>query len=387
LASGRRGGDEKMSAEQNLVVHFGAGALGRGFIVPILKESGMKVCLVDSNHEIIRLLKQDNAYCLNVSDEVPERQMQEIKIDSVFQSVDDSEDLMDALKRARVVTTSVRKENLVHIAGALAKAWQDGINDDRIVICCENIEHVSAFFRNLLQEAAENEDARRNLMNIKIPDVMVDRGCAQDPEDPLTVQVKRFYEIAVDKKELPDTGIRLIPSVDNMETCFYRKRFLLNTYVDALSFIALDKGLITLYDAIHDKELTARMDPYMTAVKESLVLGWGMSSVEVEHWDQLYRDRNLNSAGNKRTLESIARDMWRKLEYEERFVKPLAVAAEYGVDIGEASKFLADLVSIEIKRNEMDRNVALEQLKQMWQDGKSGKEVFTQVEKYLKISE
>jgi len=35
----------------------------------------------------------------------------------------------------------------------------------------------------------------------------------------------------------------------------------------------------------------------------------------------------------------------------------------------------------------MDRNVALEQLKQMWQDGKSGKEVFTQVEKYLKISE
>ncbi len=375
-----------MSVEQNLVVHFGAGALGRGFIIPILKESGMKVCLADTNPEIIKLLKQDNAYCLNVSDETPGRQRQRICIDGVFHSVEDEEQLTAALVRAGIVTTSVRKENLVHIAEVLAKVWRDGPNEDRMVICCENIEHVSGFFRNLLLESAENEEARQNLSKVRIPDVMVDRGCAEDPEDPLTVHVKKFYEIAVDKKEIEDTGIRLIPSVDNMEACFYRKRFLLNTYVDALSFIALDKGLNTLYDAVHDEELTARLEPYMAAVKESLTMGWGMAPEDVEHWNLLYRERNLKSAGNKRTLESIARDMWRKLEYDERFVKPLAVAADHGCDIGPASKFLAGLVSIEIKRSGMDRTKALGQLKQMWGNCESGQKVFTHVEKYLKVS-
>lgn len=375
-----------MSAEQNLVVHFGAGALGRGFIIPILKESGMKVCLADTNPEIINLLKQDHAYCLSVSDEEPGRQRQRIEIDGVFHSVEDEGRLTAALTRANIVTTSVRKENLIHIAGILAKVWGDGTNEDRMVICCENIEHVSGFFQNLLLEAAENEEDRQNLSRVRIPDVMVDRGCAVDPEDPLTVHVKKFYEIAVDKKEVDDTGIRLIPSVDNMEACFYRKRFLLNTYVDALSFIALDKGLNTLYDAVSDEELTSRMEPYMAAVKESLIMGWGMDPADVEHWDRLYRERNRNTAGNKRTLESIARDMWRKLEYEERFVKPLAVIAEHGCDIGPASKFLAGLVSIEIKRSRMDQTKALGQLKQMWGGRESGQEIFTQVEKYLKVS-
>ncbi|MBE6828585.1 MAG: mannitol dehydrogenase, partial [Ruminococcaceae bacterium] len=255
---------------KELVVHFGAGSLGRGFIVPILLESGCNVTLVDANEELVNKLKETHSYTLVIADEEEGKQQKQIKVDRVLSARTDADILKDVLKTVKTVTTSVRQENLIHVAKTISEVWGDEENSDRAVICCENLENASGYFKSLLADCARDEKQKERLMKIKVPDTMVDRGCSQSYTDPTVVYTERFYEIGVDKKELPDTGIRLIPSVDNLEQHFYRKRFLLNTRVDALAFVGLYYGLNNFAELKKSEKVMKEITPYFELVKKSL---------------------------------------------------------------------------------------------------------------------
>ncbi len=54
----------------------------------------------------------------------------------------------------------------------------------------------------------------------------------------MTIVSEEFHELSVDKNVLSETGIEYINSIDNVEGHFYRKRYLLNSYADAISFLA-----------------------------------------------------------------------------------------------------------------------------------------------------
>ena len=55
--------------KENMVVHFGAGALGRGLVVPLLSESGKQVVLAETNETLLTQFNQNNGYTLHIRDE------------------------------------------------------------------------------------------------------------------------------------------------------------------------------------------------------------------------------------------------------------------------------------------------------------------------------
>ena len=102
----------------------------------------------------------------------------------------------------------MRQENFVHVAKNISEAWNDERYDERAVICCENLENASDYFKSLLAESVKEEQHKKTLEKIKVPDTMVQRLFTVQ-EDPMVVFTEKFYEIGVDKNMLPDIGIKI----------------------------------------------------------------------------------------------------------------------------------------------------------------------------------
>jgi len=376
--------------QDKLVVHFGGGALGRGFIVPILKESGCKVVLADANEELIGRLKESLSYTLVIADEEEDKQVRKITIDGALSTVSDAEELKNVLREAMTVTTSVRQENLIHVAKIISEVWNDERSCDRAVICCENLENASGYFKSLLAGAARDQKHREVLDQIKVPDTMVDRGCSQAQNDLMTVYTESFYEIGVDKTMLSDTGISLIPAVDDLQTHFFRKRFLLNTCADALAFMGLYYGLNNMTEAAGSEAVWAVLNPYIALVKSSLVVGFGMTNEEVEHWSKFYwtergKKTRGKSVSSERKLDDVARDMWRKLEYRERFILPLAVLKSKGYGIDSGLELIVKMIEFLAKQDGLEQKETLNRLQQMWCVDDAGNYIYQKASELIHI--
>ena len=351
--------------DDNLVVHFGAGALGRGLVVPILVESEKNVVLVDSNEDLVQLLKNQKGYQLTLSDVLENKQFINI-VDSIS-PIKEENKVIAYLNKAKIVTTSVRRENLIHVAKVVAKAWKNESCNNRKIICCENVEHVGSIFKNLLLEQVSEKEAH-NLKEIMIPDTIVDRICAVDHNYHVTSE--QFYELSVDKKILKTTGIRKITSIDNITGHFYRKRYLLNSYADAISFIALSNGFQYLYEAAIDEDINNTVASYIELLKTLLHVKYKIDTQELHTWFEKYRKRLINKK-IPRELETVARNLDTKLSLEERFISPIVELEELGYDYSKGLDFIKLLI----------HSNTLIQLEKTWCHSECGKEVYKKFKK------
>ena len=367
---------------RRIVVHFGAGALGRGLVVPLLRESGCEVVLADTDEALNRALNESRGYVLTFSDEAPENRRKTVGILEALSPLGDREKLAQYLRESSVVTTSVRRENLPHVARFLAKTWGSGSADagPKIVICCENIEHAGRHFKELLMREAKTAAQKARLAAVRVPDTVVDRICAADWPAGTDVVSEKFYECAVDAGVVDGTGIRLIPSVRHIGMHFARKRCLMNAYADAIAFIAIGEGKTYLHEAAASAEINRTVAPYLSLVMTALELEYGFDRSELIEWRETYRKRLCN-AGIPRRLDTVARNLWPKLAPGERFVRPLIRLLERGVEIGEGAAFLAVLIRAGAgpRGGSADGGHIKEKLRELWCESPGGLKLYEQV--------
>lgn len=371
------------------IIHFGAGNLGKGFIIPILRESGYEVIVVDAFRQLTDELKLKKQYIQHIIDNEEGNRDFTITISECFNLVDDRKQIKEMLKDHNIITTSVRKENLIHVAELVGEVWNDERNADRCVICCENIENAHEYFMSLLDGLAKDDEQKRRFALIRVPDVMVDRACSPGPYGLLSVNTEKFYEICVDKNVLEDTGIRLIPAVADTEKIFARKRFLLNTMVDAISFMGLWRGRTSFQETISDADIINDLQDYFSLVKLYLSKAYDFTMSEIEHLiAETYKPRFVmkegQSEGFERALDDIARDMLRKLTLQERFVLPLTWLYDHGYDIDKGLYLITMIAAHEAKMNGFSYEEICERMKDMWDKSEAGKYIYMKVIEDLK---
>lgn len=361
---------------KNDIVHFGGGALGRGLVIPMLHASGKAVILVDTNETLLCDLAKQYSYTLTITDDM-EQPLHTIPLKQVYSSRTQYAAVIAALQQVNTVTTAVRRENLHYIAKTLAEAWKDQDNTERCVICCENVEHVGSYMQNLLVEQATNETQRVHLRQIRCPDTIVDRICATSGEQGLQITSEQFHECSVDQQVVPDSGIHYIPSVDNIEGHFYRKRYLLNAYADSISFIAKAKGYHFLYEAAGDCDIYDMVTPYLKLLMKLLERCYDISYEESKHWLNIYRVR-LSNRDIPRDLTSVARNLWTKLTLSERFVYPLLELQKQHVNIQEGLCFIIRLIRSEQQAAGIQESWGdvLSKLRECWCTHPEGEELF-----------
>ncbi|KAI0357408.1 mannitol dehydrogenase domain-containing protein [Trametes cingulata] len=371
-----------MSHPERKAIHFGAGNIGRGFIGPLLVDSGYHVIFADVNKDIIQRLNEADSYNVLILDEDDE---QVTSVSDVSGVVSTSEDIVRAFADPAVdlVTTAVGPAVLERIAETIAaglrarrEAGEAG-GGPLNVIACENMVNQTTTLRNHVL-AALGDDAETKTwveQNVGFANCSVDRIVPPfDPKDrdssgPLDVGVEGFYEWVVDEKALQRTrpavqlkGIRL---TDDLEAYIERKLFTLNCGHAITAYLGYLKGYSTIDEAIRDKEIHETV--------RNALLNEGGAALRKKHKfdEQEYREyveKVMERFANPKLKDDIVRvgrQPLRKLAKGDRLLGPAYMARESGLPIDNLAKGIAAAFLYEVPEDKQ----SVELQKQIDQQG------------------
>jgi len=338
-------------------IHFGAGNIGRGFIAPLLVESGYHVTFVDIVRPIISAINELGTYDVHIIGNINSLQ----KVSNVSGILSNSEEVIHQLAdpSTRIVTTAVGVGILGKIAPTLAKGLQarrkagaGPLN----VIACENMVRQTAAFQKLVAQHLSAEDEPWVEENVGFANCSVDRIVppGESSQKILDVRVEPFYEWVVDETGLRTPiepkvqGIQLTPTLD---AYVERKLFTLNCGHAITAYMGFIRKCETVDQALQDPQTRTIV---RGAMEES-----GSALIKKHHFDLTTHTKYIESIlirianpalGD--AVTRVGRQPLRKLSAGDRLLGPTNLARQYGLPVdnlllGIASVFLFDVTEDE----------------------------------------
>ncbi|KAM5538686.1 hypothetical protein V8D89_007715 [Ganoderma adspersum] len=337
-------------------IHFGAGNIGRGFIGPLLVESGYHVVFADVDKDIIHLLNARDSYDVLILDE---NQVHHNSVSNVSGLVSTSSDVVQEFADPAVdlVTTAVGPTILEKVAGTIAKGLQarrEAGGGPLNVIACENVINQTTLLREYVFKTLSDEDKAWVDENVGFADCSVDRIVPPYESDghdsPLDVGVEDFYEWVVDEGALRRTPVRLkgVKLTKDLQAYVERKLFTLNCGHAIIAYLGFLKRHSTIDTAVADQEIR---DIVYTALRDEA----GAALMRRHQFDEAeygqYVDKIMERFANpllKDDVVRVGREPLRKLSKGDRLLGPTSMALEFGLptdnlSIGIAAAFLYDV--------------------------------------------
>ena len=337
-------------------IHFGAGNIGRGFIGPLLVESGYHVVFADVDKDIIHLLNARDSYDVLVLDE---NQVHYNSVSNVSGLVSTSDDVIQEFADPAVdlITTAVGPTILEKVAVTIAKGLQARRKAGGAplnVIACENIINQTTLLREHVFKTLSDEDKAWVDEKVGFADCSVDRIVPPYESDgrgsPLDVGVEDFYEWVVDETALRRTPFRLksVKLTKDLQAYVERKLFTLNCGHAIIAYLGFLKRHNTIDVAVCDPEIC---DVVHAALRDEA----GAALMRRHQFDEgeygRYVDRIMERFANpllKDDVVRVGREPLRKLSKGDRLLGPTSMAIEFGLptdnlSMGIAAAFLYDV--------------------------------------------
>lgn len=343
-------------------IQFGAGNIGRGFIGGLLSKSGYHVIFADVNKDIINKINEDKEYVINVMD-VECTKEKVTNISGVF-STDDL--ILDKINNAEIITTAVGPLVLPKIAGTIAKGIkrrkESGVEKNLNIIACENAVNASTQLKNEVVKYLNEEEVEYLEKYIGFPNCSVDRIVPPvKSENILDVVVESFHEWNVEedafKGEIPKIeGMNL---VGNLTAYIERKLFTLNTGHAITAYFGYLKGYRTIDESINDEKIYKFVRNAMIESGKALIAKYNFD--EEQHMK--YIDKIITRFRNpylKDDVARVGREPLRKLNENDRLIKPLITARSY--NINTENLLLGVGAAMNYKNDEDEQSVKLQSL-------------------------
>ena len=305
-------------------VHFGAGNIGRGFVAQFLHASGYEVVFADVSEELIGALQQQSSY--KVIEVGEDAQTHVVDGYRAINSKTHEADVIAEIAAAEVVTTAVGARILQFIAPVIAAglAARPADAPPLIVIACENAINGTDI---LAAEVRKHHPAS----NAVFANCAIDR-IVPEQHGGLDVTIESFFEWVVDRTPFAGTTPEIygVTWVDDLAPFIERKLFTVNTAHAAAAYHGIDRGWVSIREALATPELQAEVRAVLEETKTLLVAKHGFSPEE----QQKYIEKTLVRISNPHlpdTCERVGRNPLRKLSRNERFIGPAAQLAERGL--------------------------------------------------------
>jgi len=305
-------------------VHFGAGNIGRGFVAQFLHASGYEVVFADVSEELIGALQGQSSYeVIEVGENAKTHVVDNYR---AINSKSHEADVIAEIAAADVVTTAVGARILQFIAPVIAAGLAARAADKAplVIIACENAINGTDI---LAAEVRKHNDAS----NAIFANCAIDR-IVPEQHGGLDVTIESFFEWVVDRTPFngstPD--IYGVTWVDDLEPFIERKLFTVNTAHAAAAYHGIDRGWVSIREALATPELQAEVRAVLEETKTLLVKKHGFTPEE----QQKYIEKTLVRISNPHlpdTCERVGRNPLRKLSRNERFISPAAQLAELGL--------------------------------------------------------
>ncbi|KAF3918226.1 hypothetical protein ABW20_dc0109107 [Dactylellina cionopaga] len=332
-------------------IHFGAGNIGRGFIGPLLADSGYHVTFADVNESLIDSINTHDHYTVHILSQ----KSTTTEMCDFSGIVSTSPDLLEEFPKTDLITTSVGAQILPKIAPTIAKGLKKvyQVRPHALVdmIACENGVGASEILRKEVgrhfKEGATLEEQRFFDEHVGFANCSVDRivppyhpaaatntDDANEKEDhALDVGVEDFYEWVVDQDALKtDHKIHGMKLAKNLLAYVERKLFTLNTAHATISYLGYLKGYKTVNEAIEDQQIYkiakgAIEESGAALLKKHTIF----SKDEHEKYISTIMDRRLKNPNVQDEITRVCRAPKRKLSRNDRLVGPAMMDYEYGV--------------------------------------------------------
>jgi mannitol-1-phosphate 5-dehydrogenase len=237
---------------------------------------------------------------------------------------------------AEIVTTAVGARILQFVAPVIAKGLAARAEDapPLVVIACENAIGGTDVLR---AEVAKHTDVATLSRGI-FANCAIDR-IVPEQSGGLDVTIESFFEWVVDRapfQAAPFNGttpdLYGVTWVDDLEPFIERKLFTVNTAHAAAAYHGIDRGWVSIREALATPELQAEIRAVLEETKALLVAKHGFDPDE----QQAYIEKTLKRISNPHlpdTCERVGRNPLRKLSRHERFIGPAAELAERGIEV------------------------------------------------------
>ncbi|MGX5679808.1 mannitol-1-phosphate 5-dehydrogenase [Schumannella luteola] len=306
-------------------VHFGAGNIGRGFVAQFLHESGYEVVFADVSEELIGALQAQPSYrVIEVGEGAQERVVDGYR---AINSKTHESDVIAEIANADIVTTAVGARILQFVAPVIAKGLAARTRPEPlVVIACEN----AIGGTDILAAEVRKHGAASNAI---FANCAIDR-IVPEQSGGLDVTIESFFEWVVDRSPFPDGTPEIygVTWVDDLGPFIERKLFTVNTAHAAAAYHGMDRGWVSIREALATPELQAEVRAVLAETKELLVAKYGFDPEE----QQAYIEKTLKRISNPHlpdTCERVGRSPLRKLSRHERFIGPAAELAERGLEV------------------------------------------------------
>lgn len=340
-------------------LHFGAGNIGRGFIAPILVESGYHVVFADINSEIVHRLNETDSYTVHIissngnnldhnNDDEPHHHHQDQPVSSISGVVSNNDEIISILAdpAVQLVTTAVGPDVLQKVAPTLAKGLQarrkagaGALN----VIACENRVGATAELSHYVFEHLPSEEDK-TWTNEHVGFACCSVDCIVPPSDnknntvdkdenSLDVQVEDFHEWIVDEGALKrpiEPQVKGIEFTRDLQAYVERKLFTLNGSHAIAAYLGHVKGYRTIDEAMADQEISNIVRGALKECGDALINKYHFERAAHEAYVEKVLTR-ISDPSLQDSIVRVGRDPLRKLKKGDRLLAPVDLAKEYGL--------------------------------------------------------
>lgn len=330
------------------LVQFGAGNIGRAFIGYLFSRAGWELVFIDTNPRLVELLNTYKCYTVVIKDEG--REDRPIVVSPV-RAVDgrDVQAVAGELIDADMLATSVGKKAFPHIlplisAGQVLRG-KNNPGKPLDIIIAENARDAAAFFRDGLKKILPDYPLDQNIGLVetsigKMVPLMKDQDRMFDP---LQIFAEAYETLIVDKSAFrgPLPQIEGMCFVKDIKAFVDRKLFIHNLGHAAIAYLGYKKNphLTLIADVMDIAEVVTLT---MQAMQESAVAlqacypeAYSLIKLQgyIENLLQRFKNRALGD-----TVYRVGRDLYRKLDHEDRLVGSMRLCAQQKKPFGAIAK-------------------------------------------------
>ena len=327
-----------------ILLQFGAGNIGRGFVAPTFYDADWQVIFVEVVPAIVAALRDRGQYRLYFAEGGQERFQ-----DFIGFTVIDGRDLAavaKALETCDLAATAVGLNNLHSLARSLAA----GLFRRRRpldVLVCENGSDAHRILREAVQShLGDATDSQNLLMNLGFVRTSIGRMIPPGIPggDLLDLRVEPYSYLPVERAAFrgPIPKVLHLDPVDDFDLVIAQKLYLHNLTHAILAYGGIQRGHTTICEAMADAALSRRCIHATNAVVTALGRRFGASAEVTSRKiveDVLSRFRNRALVD---PVRRVARDPWRKLAADDRLVGAARLCCDQGIPFDPIADAIVD---------------------------------------------
>lgn len=329
-------------------VIIGAGKTGRGFIGPLLQKNNCKITFIDKNEKLIANLNEHGTYDVYYFGDKKEKNT--INAFNAYSIKD--KNAIDSIKNADLVFISVFANNVSSLINILKKGIEERIKENELsIICCENGIDVS---KPLLDSG----------INALITEGII--FCTTiNYDNTLNLISETYPEIPIDNKDnLLKLDLKGFKLINDYSTLIQRKIYTYNFMSALIAYLGSYAGYEIFGQASNDDTINLVIEKMAPIISNVVGKEYSIDYAEQSKFTNIA----INKFKNKEITDTVERNAAhasRKLEYNERLLKPLELIEKYD----EESKYLllviASAIYYGMKYEELNEEIVFDKIRKL----------------------